>query len=372
MFFMVSLVGIVFSLFNKRFLFLFFAAILTLLAFMRFGIGLDYFGYEYLYNRLQSSILNEYKYGLDNQEIGFRMIGSFLKSLGLSYQQYLMVFAALNIFFIAKISQRYSKNPTLSLLIFFCFYYLTWTLSGIRQGFVITIGMYFLLRAIEKNETIKFILVVLLLSLAHSSSFILLVMYFVSKINFSKNNLIIIASASVTLSLIPTGALISKLTWIPFYYRISPYLETERALNLWDFQSFGRMFFMVLAFVFYNYYSKQSEMHKKVMNLYIISLCLYFVLQFSELTAGRISIYGKFLDIIIIANVLYMFKEAINRLLYLLGIIALCFLYLFKEGQELERGISKTDSDLIFAPYVNVFNKDDYHFKSEYFKLEIN
>jgi EpsG family len=372
MYLVVLIAGFVFQLFNKRLLFWVFSSFLILMAIFRYGTGLDYFTYEFLYNRLQYSIINEVKYGIDQQEVGFRVIGSLLKNLGFSYQQYLILFSVVTLFFVIKTCKRYSTNPTLSLLIFFCFYYLTWTFSGIRQGVVIAIGLYFLLRSIEKNSIKSFSVIVLLLTLIHSSALILFVLYFISKIDFKKKTLIVISIASVIFSVLPIGALISKMTWMPFYYRVAPYLNPDTSLNLPDFQGFGRIVFLVIAFYCYDQYSKQSDFSKKVINMYIVSLAMYFILQFSELTAARLSIYGKFLDIIILANLLYLYRKPINKLVYVYGIFALCFMYLFKEGTELERGYVEKGGDSFFPSYVNIYNKENFYFESEYFDLSNN
>lgn len=367
MYYTVLLIGFVFQLFNKRVLFLVFAIVLVLLASLRYGIGLDFFAYEYLYLRLNDSILDEIRFGLDNQEIGFRVIGSILKKIGLSFQQYLGVFAAVTIFFISKICGKYSENPTLSLLFFYCFYYLTWTYSGIRQGVIIAIGLYYLLECIEKNNTKKFIFIVALLSLIHSSAFILLFLYFLSRLNIDKNKLIKLSVISITLSLIPSGLIISKLTWLPFYSRIFPYLNTEISLNFLDFAGICRILFLIVALIYYDQYCQQNEISKKIINMYILSLMMYFLLQFSELTAGRLAIYGKFLDIIIFANILYLYKLRINRFIYILGILFLCFMYLSKESAEIKKAII---TDSLITPYVNVFNKDAYNFSNfSWFKI---
>lgn len=359
MYYLVLSIGFIFQCFNKRGLFLVFALILVLFASLRYGIGLDFFSYEYLYLRLQDSFLDEIKFGLDNQEVGFRIVGSILKKIGLTYHQYLIVFATLNIYFIVQICKKYSKNPTFSLLLFFCFYYLTWTFSGIRQGVIIAIGMYYLLTCIDKNKTIKFIIIVILLSLIHSSALMLLVLYYLSRINYDKSKLIKLSVASIILSLIPTGVLISKLTWLPLYSRFYPYLNTELSLNLFDFAGLGRVLFLIIAFIYYDQYCKQNEMSKKIINMYILSIIFYFVLQFSELTAARLAIYGKYLDIIILVNILYLYKLPVNRMIYILGILLLCFMYLTKESAEIKRAII---TDSMITPYVNVFNKNAYNF----------
>lgn len=367
MFYSVLVLGYVSQLFNKRILFFAFAAVLILLGCFRYGIGLDYFAYQYLFERLHNSPLYELKYGMDQQEVGFRVLGSFLKNIGFTYQMYTMAFAVVTIIFIAKICSKYSKNPTLSLLIFFSFYYLTWTFNGIRQGVVIAVGLYYLLTCLEKRQFKRFVAIVVLLSLIHSSALILILLYFVARLNLNKKKLITFTIFSIILSVIPIGTIISKLTWFPFYYRILPYLNTETSLNILDFQGLGRILFLIIAFAFYETYSKKDETSRKIINIYIVSLAMYFLLQFSELTAARMTIYGKFLDIIILANILYMYKKRINRLIYIYGIFILCSLYLFKESGEINRGIV---GDYFVAPYVTIFNKDDYNFSSRFYYLK--
>jgi EpsG family len=368
MFYLVMITGYIFQLFNKKTLFYMFATILLLLAYFRYGIGQDYFAYEFLYSRLQFSFLDEIKYGLDAQEIGFRTIGSLLKGMGFSYQLYLAVFATINILYIVKLCKRYSKNPTLSLFIFFCFYYLTWVLSGIRQGVVIAVGLYYLLRCIEQKKTLKFIVIVFLLSLIHSSVIVLLILYFASKIKFTKRKLIIITVFCVVSSMIPIGFLISKLTWLPYYYRLYPYLELGVGLNMIDFKGFGRIVFLVIAFLFYNQYCKQNEISEKVINMYIVGLLLYFLFQFAEGPAARLSIYGRVLDILVFANILYLYKEKINRLLYIYAVFALCLMTFYKESGEIKKAVG---SESIVAPYVNVINKDNHEFTSRFnFKVD--
>jgi hypothetical protein len=345
-----------------------FAGILLILAYLRYGIGQDYFAYEFLFNRLQFSFLNEIKFGADQQEIGFRIIGSILKGIGFNYQMYLAFFATINIVYIMKICKRYSKNPTLSLFIFFCFYYLTWVFSGIRQGVVIAVGIYYLLRCIEQNKTLKFIVIVILLSLIHSSAITLLILYFISKIKFTKKKLIYISAFCIVLSMLPIGFIISKLTWLPFYYRIYFYLDKSIGLNFIDFKGVMRLIFLLIAFIFYDQYRKNSDISEKIINVYIVGLLLYFLFQFSEGTAARISLYGKVLDIVILSNILYLYKERINRLLYIYTVFFICLITLYKESGEIKDAV---ESKSLVAPYVNVTNKDYYSFHKEFdFDLE--
>lgn len=367
MFYSVLLIGYVFQMFNKKILFYSFALILVFMSFFRYGIGIDYFAYEFLFDRLQNSVSAEFKYGVDEQEIGFRLIGTFLKNIGFTYQYYLAFFASINLIYIVKICKKCSKNPTLSLFIFFSFYYVTWTLSGVRQGVVITVGLYYLLKYIKENKPLRLIAVSLLLSLIHSSAVVLILFYFLSKLNFKKSTLIVLSGIGAIASVVPTGFIINKFSWLPFYDRFFGYTDTAFALNIFDFQSIARAVFLIVALIFYDYYSEQGEMSKKIITIYILSIILYFFLSFSELAAARLAIYGKFLDIIIFANVLYLYKEWINRLIYIVAIFVLCTLYLFKEtNAQINESVVNEHT---IAPYVSIFNKDEFNYKSEYYNL---
>jgi len=360
----IMLFGYMTSWFNKRLFFYLLVIILMLLAFFRFGIGLDYFAYEYLFNIIQPSISDEIKFGVEGKEIGFRIIAAISKELGLNYQQFLVIFAFINLFFVAKICKKYAINPTLSLIIFFCFYYITWVFSGIRQGLTIAVGLYYLLDCIEKNKTLKLIIISILLSTIHASALFLIVLYFLLKMDFSKRTLMLLSIISIIFSVLPTGSIVIKLASIPIIKEAMVYTDTSNSLNLLDYQGIARIILLVMAFVFYDYYVKQNEMSKNIIKLYILSFIIYFFFQFSELTAARLAIYGRYLEAIILGNVLYGFKEKINRLIYVFAILIICTLYLTK---EMNAQINRIIVNAEIAPYVHIFNKDDYIFTRNIF-----
>ncbi|WP_312755164.1 EpsG family protein [Rummeliibacillus suwonensis] len=369
MYYAVYVLGLIFSFINGRskiFFMLFFLS-LACLAFFRYGVGPDYFAYEYLFNRLDESPIHEFSFGLDQQEILFRLFGSLLKSIGFSYQQYLMVIAMINLYYISKICRKYSENPTLSLFLYFCFYYFVWTFSGLRQGMTLAIGIYYLLQCIEKNKFLKLIIVTIVLSFVHTSSIILIPLYLVSKIDFKKKTLIYFVLFSIFISLLPVGAFIQHLAWIPFMDRILPYTAFSNGLNnIFDFQSTIRIIFLCIIFFYYDAYTSRGGYSKRIINVYIISYCFYFLLKFSEITAARIALYGGLLNIILLANFYYLYKDQVNKLIYAICLIALSALYLTKELNSLEKLTGLDSVDSFQTPYTNIFHKNDYYFKNRY------
>ena len=370
MYYTVFIIGVILSIVNdkKKISFKIFGAILLVLAFLRYGVGSDYFSYNFLYNRLSESLLLEFNYGLDNQEILFRIFGSILKKIGFSYQQYLIIIAIINLNFIFKICKKYSKNPTLSLLIYFSFYYFVWTFSGLRQGIVLAIGMYYLLECLENNRTIKLLLISLLLSLVHASGIVLIFLYIGAKINFNKKKLMFLSFVGILFSIIPIDNILLKLTWIPYINRILPYIDSNiTILSILDFQSLGRVVFLVIALFYYDLYSRKNDISKLIINIYILSIILYFCLKFSELTAARLSIYGMLLNIIILPNIFYIQKDKFNRFIYITFIGVFCIAYFNKELYTMEKQTGLVNSNKIIIPYTNIYNKEKYIFNNKYF-----
>lgn len=341
-----------------------FTLILAILAFFRYGIGADYFAYMSLYDRLQGSLVNEIRFGLDNQEFLFKSIGVILKSIGLSYQQYLAVLASVNIYFIYKTCKKYSKNPRMSMLLYYSFYYLVWTFSGLRQGLTLAIGLFYLLKCIETNNTKKIIFVSLILTTIHASSIILIPLYFFGRMKFRKSTLISLLVISLFIAILPVARLISVFDFIPIVSRMQPYFNQAVSItNIFDFQSIGRIFFVTIILIYYDAYKKEDPINANLMNIYIGSIIIYFIFKSSELTAARLSLYGKVLDIVLLTNIIYLYRQSIKKIIYISALICLSFVYLNKEMKtmEIQSGINY-EHNRITVPYTNLFNKDDYVF----------
>lgn len=369
MYLIIFFAGTISSLFKdkKNRLFLLFAVILGLLAFFRYGVGADYFSYQYLYERLRPSVIDEIRNGLDNNEILFRIIGSFLKSLGFTYQMYLVVFATVNLFFVYKICRQHSQNPMLSLFLYYAFFYFVWTFSGLRQGVTLVIGIYYLIQCLEKKKPVKLIVISLILSLIHMSAIILIAFYIANKIHLNRKILMVTSLLSVLVSALPLGRLLGPLTALPFLNKLIPYFSVDYSLaNAFNFQSIARIVFLAVGLLYYNDYIKQGGIHKILMNTYILGLNVYFIFKFSELTAARLSIYGFFLVIIILPNIFTLYKKKFNKIVFATLLYLLISLYFYKELGAMGSSVGYTDNRSIFLPYTNIYNQEQYVFDNIY------
>lgn len=375
MYYIVLAIGIGLALVNdrKNISFYVFSLVLLLFAIFRYRVGADYLSYQYLYGIMQPTLAEEIALGVQSVDVGFRIFGFLLKSWGVSYQEYVSIIAAINIFFVSRICKENSKNPTLSLLIYFCFYYFVWTWSALRQGLTMAIGLYFLLRYMNQNKHIRFFVIVAALSFIHASALILIPMYFAARINFTRKSLIIIVVCSIVFSVLPIGALLQKFDSLPLIHKVLTYMDKGSPVSrLVDFKTIARLVFLIVALFYYNAFAKQDRSSQKIMNIYIIGMAIYFVFQVSETAAARLGIYGKVLDIIILTNAYYLYKERINKVIYAVVLAVLMVLYLNKEISTMKQQTGIILDDAIMMPYTSIFDKRSYKYNNIYYDVIIN
>lgn len=201
----------------------------------------------------------------------------------------------------------------------------------------------------------------------HTSALILIPLYFLASNSFDKNKLIIASFIAIILAMLPLATVISKLNWIPFIDRLIPYIDSGNPLiNMFNFKSLVRVVFLFIGLFYYNAYSSQGVMWNNIIKIYILSLIFYFVFKFSEPTAARISIYGVLLNILILPNIYYLYKEKFDKYLFRSGLILFCVLYLNRNLESMERESRLKTSQEIITPYTNIYNKDKYTFDKKY------
>ncbi|MEG2341033.1 MAG: EpsG family protein [Odoribacter sp.] len=147
--------------------------VLFLFSGLRYDVGMDFSGYEELYNDSLYSVNSEIN------ELGWAYLFYGCRNIGLPFSMVILVISFFTIYSAFVFIKRYSPYPFLSILIFFCFaQYYTYTFNAIRQCLV---GYIFLLslKYIEERNMIKyFVSIGLTFFFIHTSAVILLPLYF--------------------------------------------------------------------------------------------------------------------------------------------------------------------------------------------------
>lgn len=329
------------------------------MALFRYGIGVDYFNYEAIFILINESILEELLYPKTTQEVGFRLILAIFKSLNMSYEIVSGIFALVTFIYLWKIYKNYSSNMIYSFFIYFSMYYTVWMLSGIRQGIVIAIGMYYLLEALKKQKVKRFYFMVLILTTIHTSAIMFIILYFLARMKMTRDKFILIIIFVLIIMNLPIANLLSKIQFLWIVEKIIPYISNEFSIiGNFDIQLIMRLFFVLCGIYIYSVYSK-DEFNKKLIDIYLWSFVIYFIFKSSELVAARLLLYGRMLDTIIFVNYLYMIKNKHLKIILNYLLILLMLFFFLKELNSMKLQSEYIDDDAIFVPYSSILEKED-------------
>ena len=147
---------------------------LFLLSAFRYGIGTDYY-YTYL------PTFNRIRFGMDTDfpfEPGFYVINKFVASFSNSVNWVLAICALMTFIFVGIAIIQQSEDFGYSMLLFFGTGFFSYTLNGVRQSIIIAMW-FFLLKYVKERKFIPFLIFSLAGTLFHSSSIILIPLYFI-------------------------------------------------------------------------------------------------------------------------------------------------------------------------------------------------
>ena len=179
---------------NKRFLMISFIIIYLVCALRDYSVGRDIQGYMETYEQSSQYLLWDASWTY--MESGYVAYMKICSLLGLSDRMFLCVTYIFMLFPIYYTIKKYSDNPLLSVIIFICFQFLTFDLSGIRQGLATSIclmGFTFALKEGKRNLII-FYLFAILAFLFHRSSIIFMLVPFIVRMKYNTKNVIMLLS----------------------------------------------------------------------------------------------------------------------------------------------------------------------------------
>lgn len=333
---------------NKK-IFLSLFVFISLLACFRYGIGIDYFAYKYLY-LVNNNTLNGVIHSPNLvQEMGYRII-TFFSRMIMGYEVFIFLITSIISIFVYKYINKYSIDYRLSLLVYYCLFFLTMTMSGIRQAFVTAIGMYYFF---NHNNRAKFYIVVLLLSLVHSSAIILILFELLKNIELKKTTWLIFFIIAFAFSISGIS------NYIPSNLRNVYYTP----INLLDISLIVKRSYRVILFLliwikdqhFTELYDKQAK------NIFYISIIIYLMLAPFEIVGARLMIYGLFSLIILLPRAQYFRSTSKRDISYLIAVSLLFSITFIKDIQYVKDKVFIGENH--YLPYVNIFNKEKYEDK---------
>lgn len=323
----------------------------------RFGLGTDYFSYEFFYNqhnvRTLMVALNSHK---DSMEIGFRFLIYIFKSLGLPFQVFVASISLLIYYFFIKWLTDIELDSPLLIMMFNGMFFIVWVLSGLRQGLVLAVGTYFFFNEKVKLKTWQEILLILFLGLFHFSAYIYLLVIVAKKFDFNRKKLSIILLLSLIFTLIPYYKLLIPFDDIIIIEKFLVYLTAS--IGFWDFPGLIRLGFAAFVLLFYNVFSNDKFI-KHLADMSILGFSVYFILKASEVVASRLNI---FTFVLIIPLFIYFVKTKFtNQTMYILatiGLLSFSIIYLEKDLIGHQKEVKALNVEKIYK-LKPIYNRDE-------------
>lgn len=144
---------------------------LTLMLCLRYGQGTDYFGYMINYDTCD-----------EHSEIGFVLISQLCRRVGISYEFFAIIVSLCQMLCLYRAVCLYSPIRNISLLLFYPTLFLTYCFSGIRQGIVIMFFIGFMIKWLEEDKWIRYLIACVAMITVHSVSWVLIPLVVIKKI----------------------------------------------------------------------------------------------------------------------------------------------------------------------------------------------
>lgn len=342
----------------------FIIALVPLLAIVvfRYGVGADYFSYEHIYTLNTGKTIQEARAVFPNIDYGYLAIGYVFQLIGVPFELYFIIITAIITLFITLWIKDNSSNPVLSIFLFYAMFFFVWNLSAIRQGLVLSMGLYFVFNKKLPLATPLKVGIILLLSLLHSSGLILLLLLMFAKLSLSKKAHLLILVLSLLVTYLPIDLIFVQLQFIPGVSRFLEYLSEGSG-----FMNFAGISRLILYVAVYLHYDKLTEEYQGELNIYLLGLCVYFVSSFSQVAAGRFGIYSLVFLTILSPAILDLYSSNQKlKVVASLGLFAFSATYFMKEMDTLvEQTGLMIDSKVV--PFTNYFNKSEHKFDNYFY-----
>lgn len=167
----------------------FWAGIFLLLILRHETIGIDLPNYRLIFDFISKSNLEK---SLNRSlEFGYSFLNKVVSVFSTDFRWLLIVVAVLSVHFIAKAYVKFSCDAALTIVLFVNLSNFVLLFSGLRQAIAISLG-FLAFEFVRQKKFVRFLIVVIVAMLFHTSAFMLLFMYPIYHVRITKKSLIFV------------------------------------------------------------------------------------------------------------------------------------------------------------------------------------
>ena len=282
---------------------------LVLVAFLRYGVGADYFSYEYFFSCISNSSLKNLSSTVTNIEPLFKFIMFLFAKIGINYHIFLFISSSFLIYFSLKLIEELSPNFELSVLLHYSMLYFYWNLSALRQGIVLCVLMYVYFSPTKNYSIKKKAFFTAILSFIHITALIIPVIYVISNLKWNKKWLIVLLLLAPFSRLLFRPELLGFIANVPFLNKIATYID-YKSISFLSIPSLMRLSFIVLILLSYNKLVKKDKKDKLIIDFALIGLIGYFYIPLAMVVGTRTTIFSYSLLVIILPMIVELYDSS--------------------------------------------------------------
>lgn len=269
--------------------------ILTLMLVFRYGQGTDYYEYYLTYDNIDTtgSLLTNV---LSHGEIGWYILNVIGNRLGMSFFAFLGIVSLLEMILVRRFILLYSPYKIFSLLLFYPAFYLTGCYSIIRQGLVLCLFLGIGIPLLTKRKTFKYLALVLLLVLLHTSAIVLAILPFLFE--WRKNRYYLIAG--IVLILFGINYINSYFNWDT----IEGYVGSRTSIA----GVMVRLILFILILILYRMSPKDNNnvgIEATLFRIYLLGFLISLVFLKSATISQRLTMPLKATEIVLLPLLIY-------------------------------------------------------------------
>ncbi|NKD46799.1 EpsG family protein [Mammaliicoccus sciuri] len=279
------------------------------------------------YNLIEFSQIINYLNSMDEKDKTFYLLVRTINYIGLEETFIVVLFSILFLISIFWLIYKYSNNSLISIILFICLGYLFFSLTGLRQTFALTFIIISYKYLLERKKY-KFIILVLLASLFHSTALVFLIAYPLVYLKLGIKHLVVLIIAFL-INILFNSQIYSLLDNIMLNEKYEYYLQNEESLNYSGFLIQLSIFLFCL--IFKKMILTKSPENITYYNLMFIGL-IFQLFATNIAVIFRISLYFSIFSIILLPNVISGIKDVNVKILVNTLVIVVLLMYLFISG----------------------------------------
>lgn len=270
-----------------------------------YKMGIDWTEYQVFYNNIENIDILNYK-GL---EIGYTIYNLVMKKVfGFNYEIFMGITIGACVYILLRELKKRAINYYLAVYLYLIMFLFGFCFEPVARQLIATTLFIYSLKYIEKKNIIKYILMILIASSFHKSAVILIVVYFLDKVEIKFKTAIlmlligIISVENLGLLLDVFSKLLPSLNKFKKYINSEIYGISKFVLKDIFIRLIKSLISLYIIYFSYDFFNKKRNYIKNLAVIY----CIITALQSKFLILARIASYFTFFFVIALSSIGYL------------------------------------------------------------------